>query len=76
MAQQTTDALDALTEDGVTTVNTPSGAVAYVAPEATTGGPAMDPVEVWADHQDQYAVEYEGRSSDGTDVYTLTEVQG
>lgn len=74
MAQQNDDALDALPET-VTTVTTPTGAVAYVAPEATTQGPALDPVQTWAEHQDQYEVEQQERSADGTDVYELTEVQ-
>jgi len=74
MAQHTTDALDALDDDLTTTVTTPSGAIVYVAPEATTAGPALDPVQVWADHQDQYRIETSERSEDGTEVYELVEV--
>ncbi len=58
MAQQTKadDALDALDDEMVNVVplgSTDSNTVAnlYVQPEYRTGGPAMDPVEVWADHE-------------------------
>ena len=52
----------------------------YVYPEATTDGPALDPVEVWDAHQHEYAVLHIGRASDGSEVYAvyekLNEVEG
>lgn len=45
--------------------------VLEVAPEVTTDGPAMDPVEVWADHnRDEFRVRGLPHAKDGWDGYT------
>lgn len=41
--------------------------------DKTTVGPAMDPVEVWADHQSKYNVYENDTSASGYDSYTVKE---
>lgn len=79
MAQQTTDAMDALAENENVSITRLGGhcendAVAYVYGEARTSGPALDPVQVWADHQAEYTVHHYGDTENST-AYYLNEVQ-
>ena len=74
MAQQTkTDALAALTENenvealDVTSTDSRWTHVLYVYGDARTSGPAMDPVQVWADHEDAVqALELHGDTENST----------
>jgi hypothetical protein len=71
-----TDALESLRNcDGVEIIAHGATVLGVeVCEDSTTAGPAMDPVEVWADHQDRYMVRENNTTAGGRDSYTVTEV--
>lgn len=75
MAQQTKTVRDLMnsSENVTVTRGTTNDWVARVEGAARTGGPALDPVQVWADHQAEYTVECV-RSAGGQDTYALNRV--
>ncbi len=73
MEANTDNAIRTLIEQDRVTVSrgTHNDWVLVVEPEATTGGPAMDPVEVWADHSGRdFRVQKLRHDDPAKDAYT------
>jgi hypothetical protein len=68
----TTDPIESLRDcDDVEITPIYNALVVDVCEDKTTSGPAMDPVEVWADHQDKYTVRENNTTPGGHDSYTV-----
>jgi hypothetical protein len=73
-SKATTDPVESLRDcDDVDVIPIYNALVVQVHEDATTAGPAMDPVEVWADHQSTYNVYENDTSAGGYDSYTVKE---
>ncbi|AGM11845.1 hypothetical protein M201_gp79 [Haloarcula californiae tailed virus 2] len=72
MAQQTSTAMDALTENenveavDVSSTDSEWTHVVYVYGEARTAGPALDPVQAWAAHHQDVRAELHGDTENST----------